>query len=82
VLTAAPLRPASYAMDGVVQVLVLQALAVLLFFAVLVLLAAESRSGLNGAGWAALASASLSLCGTAWLVGRTLGSASTQEPGP
>ena len=68
-LGAAPLRPASYAMDRVVQVLILQTSAVILFFATL--FATKPLIGLNGAGWAALASASASLCGMVWLVRRT-----------
>ncbi len=68
-LGAAPLRPASYAMDGVVQVLILQSMAVALFFAVL--FATKPLIGLDGAGWAALASASASFCGMVWLVRRT-----------
>lgn len=68
-LGAAPLRPASYAMDGVVQVLILQSMAVALFFATL--FATKPLIGLDGAGWAALASASASLCGMVWLVRRT-----------
>ena len=69
-LGAAPLRPASYAMDRVVQVLILQSGAVLLFFAAL--FAAKPLIGLDGAGWAALASASASLIGMAWLVRHTV----------
>ena len=68
-LGAAPLRPASYAMDRVVQVLILQSLAVALFFAAL--FATRPLIGLDGAGWAALTSASASLCGMVWLVRRT-----------
>ena len=68
-LGAAPLRPASYAMDGVVQVLILQSMAVALFFATL--FATKPLIGLDGAGWAALASASASICGMVWLVRRT-----------
>ena len=72
-LGAAPLRPASYAMDRVVEVLVLQSVAVALFFAAL--FATRPWLGLDGAGWAALASASASLVGMAWLVRRTTRSA-------
>ena len=68
-LGAAPLRPASYAMDRVVQVLILQSGTVLLYFAAL--FATKPLIGLDGAGWAALASASASLIGMAWLVRRT-----------
>ena len=63
-LGAAPLRPASYAMDRVVQVLILQSGAVILFFATL--FATKPLIGLVGAGWAALASASASLLGMVW----------------
>ena len=68
-LGAAPLRPASYVMDRVVQVLVLQTGAVSLFFATL--FATKPLIGLAGAGWAALASASASLLGMVWLVRHT-----------
>ncbi|MCZ0943916.1 MAG: hypothetical protein OXJ53_12725 [Gammaproteobacteria bacterium] len=68
-LGAAPLRPASYAMDRVVDVLILQSAAVILFFATL--LATKPVIGLVGAGWAALFSASASLLGMVWLVRRT-----------
>ncbi len=72
-LGAAPLRPASYAMDRVGEVLILQSAAVALFFAGL--FATRPWLGLDGAGWAALASASASLVGMAWLVRRTTRSA-------
>ena len=68
-LGAAPLRPASYAMDRVVDVLILQAGAVALFFTAL--FATRPWIGLDGAGWAALASSSASLGGMIWLVKRT-----------
>ncbi len=68
-LGAAPLRPASYAMDRVVQVLILQSGAVILYFATL--FATKPLIGLVGAGWAALAGASVSLVGMVWLVRRT-----------
>ena len=67
-LGAAPLRPAIYAMDGVLQVLKLQTFAIILFFAVLI--AANSLIGLESVGWAALASAGASLLGLMWLLRR------------
>ncbi len=68
-LGAAPLRPASYAMDRVVAVLILQSGAVALFFAAL--FATRPWIGFDGVGWAALSSAGASLGGMIWLVKRT-----------
>ena len=73
-LSGGALRPASYAMDKANTAFVLQAISVVLFFAVLY--GAEPLAGLNSAGWAALGSAAFSLGGMIWLVHRTANQAS------